>query len=370
MKTILVIEDEKAVRTNIIKILEVSGYKVLSAENGRLGVDIARQSIPDLIISDIMMPELDGYGVLSELSTNTHTADIPFLFLSAKADRNDIREAMNLGADDYLTKPFRIKELLDAIDIRLKKHAEKKKSVENTLSLLRANLSMSLPHEFLTPMTGIIGFSDILLKEAGNLSAEDQAEMFREINISAKRLLHLIQNFLLFARLEKTLSSPEQMQSMRQEICHSIMDIAESAAMHVLGASGRMASVQWNIQHDASCHISTTDLTKVVEELLSNAAKFSDINSTIEINGLLDSQNKLYSLSIADHGCGMSIEEITKIGAYMQFNRDKQEQQGSGLGLAIVQRIMQIYQGQLIIRQRQDMKPGLEVCVQIPVFDE
>ncbi len=122
MKKILVIEDEKQVLSNIVEILTSGGFFPLCAENGILGIELAKGNIPDLIICDIMMPHLDGYGVLAELRSNPPTSTIPFIFLTAKADKTDLRQGMNLGADDYLTKPFRRQELLEAVSSRLVKH--------------------------------------------------------------------------------------------------------------------------------------------------------------------------------------------------------------------------------------------------------
>ncbi len=121
MKKILLIEDNQDVRENVAEILELANYKVITAVNGKIGVDLAKKECPDLIICDVMMPELDGFGVLHVLSKSTDTASIPFIFLTAKAEKNDMRKGMNLGADDYLTKPFDDVELLDAVEIRLKK---------------------------------------------------------------------------------------------------------------------------------------------------------------------------------------------------------------------------------------------------------
>lgn len=121
MKTILLIEDDAALRENTEELLELSDYKVLTAPNGTLGVETALREIPDLIICDIMMPELDGYGVLSALSSNTITQHIPFIFLSAKTEHKEIRKGMDLGADDYLTKPFEEDELISAVESRLAK---------------------------------------------------------------------------------------------------------------------------------------------------------------------------------------------------------------------------------------------------------
>ncbi|MGK7900102.1 MAG: response regulator [Hormoscilla sp.] len=121
MTKILVIEDEPPVRTNLLKLLEAEGFEVKGAENGSAGVSLAIQQVPDLILCDIMMPELDGHGVLEALRQNPATAAIPFIFLTARASRSDWRQGMELGADDYLTKPFTRDELLAAIATRLKK---------------------------------------------------------------------------------------------------------------------------------------------------------------------------------------------------------------------------------------------------------
>jgi CRP-like cAMP-binding protein/CheY-like chemotaxis protein len=121
MKKILIIEDDSTMRENTAEILELARFKVFTAPNGKVGSTMAREVKPDLIICDIMMPELDGYGVLHVLSKDPATASIPFIFLTAKAEKSEIRKGMELGADDYLTKPFEDTELLNAIEVRLKK---------------------------------------------------------------------------------------------------------------------------------------------------------------------------------------------------------------------------------------------------------
>ncbi|WPY98689.1 response regulator [Christiangramia sp. OXR-203] len=123
MKKLLLIEDDVTVRENTAELLELSNYDVITASNGKLGIETAQQEIPDIIICDIMMPEIDGYGVLEALSKNPSTLNIPFIFLSAKTEHKDIRKGMDLGADDYLTKPFEEEELLSAIESRLAKVA-------------------------------------------------------------------------------------------------------------------------------------------------------------------------------------------------------------------------------------------------------
>ncbi len=133
MKKILIIEDNQDVRENTADILELAGYATTTAENGKIGVQVAIKLKPDVIICDIMMPELDGYEVLEALNQNSNTASIPFIFLTAKTERTEMRKGMNLGADDYLTKPFSENELLDAIKSRLKKHHFLKKEFSRSI---------------------------------------------------------------------------------------------------------------------------------------------------------------------------------------------------------------------------------------------
>ena len=121
MPTILVIDDNNEIRENTAEILELAGYKTFTAANGKIGVEIALKETPDVIVCDIMMPVLDGYGVLHLLGKNDKTRNIPFIFLSAKTERGDLRKGMEMGADDYITKPFDEIELLNAIEVRLKK---------------------------------------------------------------------------------------------------------------------------------------------------------------------------------------------------------------------------------------------------------
>lgn len=130
MKKILLIEDNEAMRENTAEMLELANYNVVTAANGKIGVEMAKGEMPDLIICDIMMPELDGYGVLYYLSKDPSTASIPFIFLSAKAEQSEVRKGMNMGADDYLTKPFEELDLLAAIESRLKKSEAIQKEYE------------------------------------------------------------------------------------------------------------------------------------------------------------------------------------------------------------------------------------------------
>ena len=155
MKKILLIEDDKSILTIITDILEAEDFVVIGATNGRLGIEKAQQEVPDLILCDVMMPEVDGYGVLKLLRENLVTEAIPFIFLTAKSTKADLREGMELGADDYLTKPFTRDELMKAINTRLDKQRVIERRTQEQLDDLRSSITLSLPHELRTPLNGM-----------------------------------------------------------------------------------------------------------------------------------------------------------------------------------------------------------------------
>jgi DNA-binding response OmpR family regulator len=170
MIKILLIEDNSDIRENTSEILSLAGYEVLTAENGKIGVDLAQRSKPDLIICDIMMPELDGYGVLHILNKNSETSAIPFIFLTAKTEKTDIRKGMTLGADDYLTKPFDDTDLLNAIETRLRKHQLRAKHYDNT--------QLGLDH-FIQDAQRALNLAD-LCQEKKVKTFKKKAELFSE----------------------------------------------------------------------------------------------------------------------------------------------------------------------------------------------
>ena len=163
MKKILIIEDEKSIRSGIADILMFEGFEVYEAENGLAGVQLAKEVLPDLILCDIMMPKMDGHEVLKQLRSENKTKLIPFIFMTALADHADVRTGMELGADDYLTKPFLRDELLTAIHTRLQKSEAIHKQIETMVDDLRKRVISHLPHELLTPLNGILGFTDLII---------------------------------------------------------------------------------------------------------------------------------------------------------------------------------------------------------------
>jgi diguanylate cyclase (GGDEF)-like protein len=199
MTTILVIEDELPIRELIAEMLMLEDFEVLQAGNGREGIEIAQSQCPNLIICDVMMPVLDGYGVLTALQQDTSTASIPFIFLTARGTKQDIRYGMNLGADDYLIKPFTQDELLDAISIRLRKQANSLQQYRSELESKQEQLDYLLYHDPLTQLPNQLSLQDkfqqIVVSVAPTIPSTPDEVTFPLILISLDRL-HLINQLL------------------------------------------------------------------------------------------------------------------------------------------------------------------------------
>lgn len=346
MQTILVIEDDRAIRGAVVDILDMEGYRVLSAENGMAGVALAREQRPALIVCDIMMPYLDGYGVISQLRKHADTATIPFIFLTARTTQNDIRQGMNLGADDYLTKPFRAEELIRTIQARLERQARLAEKFQERVNDLQRDLMNVLPHELNTPLHGILAGIEFLREEYATLAPSDVEELLWIVHQSALRMRRLVANSLLHADLgmqeadgEAAVQSPPLKPA---QVTTIVQQIIEQETASVL----RENDLQ--LQLEAACiRILPNHLSKIVEEILDNAYKYSNPSTPVEVTATCTGDT--WCLTVKNYGRGMSEAEIAAISAFRQFQRKHYEQQGLGLGLAIAQRLLAIYKGQFMI---------------------
>lgn len=363
MKKILVIEDDISVRESIEQILDAENFEVLLAENGRQGVVLAIEKIPDLIICDVMMPELDGYGVITELRSNSSTNSIPFIFLTAKSEKNDIRTGMNLGADDYLNKPFTISELLSAIAIRLYKSEAHEQKSEKKLEELRYNISMALPHELNTPLVGIIGYAEIIRDYFDEMEKSEIIEMVDHIHKAAIRQKSLVERILLYTHIQLLAANRDEFRKIKEFKTVFSKDYFNSSATKKISSTDKSVAFQLDLEN-AGLDINPEYLQIIIEELIDNCIKFSEQSAIVNIKGY--SEEKKYILEFADNGRGISSEQIKKIGAFMQFDRKKFEQQGAGLGLILVSQITKLFDVELEIKS--EIGKGTAVKIFIPLL--
>ena len=347
MKKILVIDDEEWLREMVQMALHEKGFDVVQAENGAVGIEVARRELPDLILCDVNMQKVNGYLTLSALRNEPATAAIPFILMTGLADNAGMRHGMELGADDYLPKPFAIEALYAAVDARLKKAQALRQEAEKKLADLRDNISMMLPHELRTPLNGIVAYGEILAAEATTLPPAEVAEMGQVIYDSGKRLERLIENFLIYAQIELLGADPQKVSALRLKQTQLPAQLIQERARAQARAAGRDKDLVLELV-DRPMPISEDYLAKIVEELAQNAFKFSEAGSAVRVT-LSDLANGV-ALAVTDRGRGFSAEHITKVGAYMQFDRKMQEQQGLGLGLTIARRLTELHGGTLTIQ--------------------
>ncbi|MGB3207351.1 MAG: response regulator [Crinalium sp.] len=357
-KTILVIEDEEFILINMIELLEAENFNAIGADNGLTGLELAQKHHPDLIICDIMMPKLNGYDVLAELRREFKTSTIPLIFLTAKADRQEIRKGMELGADDYLTKPFTREELLAAISSRLLKQATINQHSQHKLDALRSSITMSLPQELHNPLHGIIALSELLINEHDSLDKEGVLEIGNHINKNAQRLYKLNQNFLTFVQLEIIGTDVESIEELRSHQIKNPDTVIKEAAIKQAKEVGREADLSLKLQQQ-KVKISEIKLRKIVEELVENAFKFSHSGTPVSVSTYVD--NGKFILEIIDQGKGMNAEQVSNLGAYMQFDRKLFDSEGSGLGLSIAKRLVELHDGELKITSI----PGEQTTVRV-----
>lgn len=360
MDKILIIEDELDVRENLHDLLEVEGYDVSSAPNGRAGIDQALQRLPDLIICDIQMPEMNGHQVLQNLRQNPATVSTPFIFLTARASHSDHRLGMSLGADDYLTKPFTADEVLDAVATRLRKRAVMVNEYDQKMDELRRNMAQMLPHELRTPLTLILGYSSLLLETQSTPDLGEVQEMAAGILQAGERMQGLIRKFLLYVELKLNTQSRAIHVPDFGEHPKASSELIERIGRQKAAEAGRAADLHVAAQGETTIYAEER-ITQLLSELLDNAFKFSAPGTPVQLATANDAGRLL--ISVTNQGRGMTPEQIAQVGAYMQFERNHHEQQGLGLGLAIAQLAAEHLGGGLSIQSIPDQSITVQVSL-------
>jgi signal transduction histidine kinase len=253
---------------------------------------------------------------------------------------------MGLGADDYLTKPYSVKELMAAVNTRLSKKAALQRMSERKLEELRGNIGTALPHELLTPLNGILGLAGMLADEESVLSVAEVREFARGIQQSGMRLHRLIENFIVYSGLELIGSDPKRIAELRRGPLTPVRELVERAARERAEAAARESDLVLAVE-DVSVVMEPERLRKAAEELVENAFKFSNAGHPVRVT--TEVTDRRFLLSVADEGRGMTPEQVASVGAHMQFERRFYEQQGAGLGLIIARRLAQLHGGDLLI---------------------
>jgi two-component system, sensor histidine kinase and response regulator len=343
---ILVIEDQPDVRENIVELLDAENFKTFAAEDGIEGIHLAQEHHPDLILCDVMMPELDGYDVLNMLRQDPETAMIPFIFLTAKAATKDMRQGMDLGADDYLTKPFTRTELLQAISSRLLRQKTFAQHADSELTGLQQSISYSIPDKILNPLDEIARVSKIFIQDAETLSPRDFKELGQSIHTNTQFLQRAIQNFFLYMNLEFLARSTDSLQVIQSAHTMRPGDFIFMVSTQKAKEYRRSKDVK-AITANVQLGIATDDLKKIVEESLDFALSMTREQTPVAITTEVIQGRFQYSLQVRLEG--LSPELRQRLAAKEPLDRPFYEELDPGLGLLLINRIAELYGGGLTL---------------------
>lgn len=346
---LLVVEDDPDLRASLAESLALEGYRVEAACDGQEAIDwLAAGLTPDLILADVMMPNVDGFELLRRIRDEPKWVSIPFLFLTSRTDRRDVLQGKILGAEDYVSKPFSYDELLPLIEARIERAralASRQSAEEDDM---RQGILRLLNHEFRTPLTSIVAYANLLNDvRQRRLTGADLDETLRHIGGGAHRLRRLIENFVLLMDLgypdvnnEVAAQRMQRIDDPERLLHDAIMSVERATDGHRFRVQAESIAAGFRCDREM--------LLIALRELIDNAVKFSPAGSTVVLTALRCGSD--VKLTVTDEGRGVAAHDLHRLAEpFFQVDRAGREQQGSGIGLALVKAIANAHEGRLEI---------------------
>jgi signal transduction histidine kinase len=362
---IMVVEDDFALLEGIRELLELTNYQVVPASNGVEALELLNRCRPDLIVSDIMMPEMDGYEFHSKVRERVELLTIPFIFLTARGEKVDIRRGKSMGADDYITKPFDDEDLLVAIEAKLTRWQSLREIQDEEIADLKHKILLTLSHEFRTPLTYIINYAEILDMGDEDLTSEDFSDFMQGIRRGAVRLNALVEDFLALVELQ-TGEALQAYYYRRNRVEDTSAWLRIQAKQ--LEAQAKEANLELVLDVPDELPSFVVDevyLSNAIRRLLDNAIKFSNEKSE-KVSFAAHEENGEIVIQFVDKGIGIPEEDVDNLfNIFHQIDRAKSEQQGTGSGLAIVKGMVEIHGGRIEVESK--LGVGSTFKVFIPV---
>ena len=368
---ILIVDDIPKNLQVLGSILNLESYQIAFASTGLEALNVLETTKPDLILLDIMMPEMDGFEVCSIIKSNTELKDIPIIFITGKAEQEDIVNGLKLGAVDYITKPFNTPELLT----RVKTHVELKRSKDNIqkyakelehardeLALMNASKDKFfsiVAHDLRSPFSGFMGLTQLLLEDYSRLQPEDLQQIASSMNKASHKLYSFLENLLEWA---KSQMGHIELEFIRIDI-HEVFKRIEFLFSDVL--SEKDIKVFNNIPPDSIIVADNNTINTAIRNLISNAVKFTPIGGSIEFN-LLTMQDDTIQFEIKDSGKGIpkeSMEKLFKIDSKV-ITTGTLNEKGSGLGLLLVKEFVEKNQGTISLQS--EINKGTRAILTFP----
>lgn len=367
MTKVLVAEDNLTLLEEITLALEMRGYEVDQATDGQKALDILSDSaqLPDIIVSDIAMPDVDGFQLLEHLRNDPACNGLPFLFITAFDSPNSLRISKELGADDYIVKPFKEEDLILAIENKLKRIAAFHKQAEQNLDDARKTLLQMMAREIRSPLTAIYGGSEVLAESLANTPDATVHSMIGLIKNGADRLNRFTSKAQALLQIDSGyLKKTVDQSSLKQDICEVVR-----AAVITIDTEIAVEGRQVSISIDGCTGPRYVQgvfgyLLLMIEEPLRNAVAFSQDGTTVGVS--VENDDDWVTVTIQDHGLGIPEADLHCVWErFSQIDRNRHQQQGAGLGLAIVRESARIHGGDCVIESEPDQ--GTRVIVSLPL---
>ncbi len=358
---ILLVDDEQSNLELFSTILEQAGYRTLTAGSSAEALQLLRTNKPDLIISDIYMPQKGGFEFYEDVQRMHELRYVPFIFLSALSDRQHVNEGKQLGADDYLTKPVDIDELVTTVKGKLKRAASLRSAMENEFAELKEQIISTVSHELNTPLTSIIGFSEIISSEDSHISTAELREFANRIRQGGNRLKGLVDDFLETVQIDSGKTS-EYYAITRSEFDLTVLLSAIADEFRVLAARKNL-KFQTDISGGLHATASEAQVRDIVSRLLANAVKFTSSGS-VSISA--SQKHDAIRIDVTDTGTGMNPKELTRVcEKFYQIDKEQKQQRGAGLGLYIADKLAEINKCKLIVSSSEGA--GTTVTLILPI---
>jgi two-component system, sensor histidine kinase and response regulator len=366
LNSILVVEDNPAMNTAICDILDLNNYRVFSAQNGEQALKLLQQERPDAIICDIMMPQLDGFGLLRHTRADKRLRTIPFIFLTARFSAEDKRKAKSIGIEDYLVKPVDPEDLVLAVENVLRRSQNLAIERQSQIDNLRGQIVRTLQHEFRTPLTFILGYAEYLAELNGEKVDLDTLQLSTNAILEGgHRLQDLVEKFLFLADVQFREELPGD--GVRIRVRQIFQDAF--AAMDREATEASMQIVLPILGDNAEVIGDMTYLHKAIVELIENAIRYGRPESR-HIWLLLRETEDYAGLVVKDEGCGISQDILDKIRQpFEQANRDGRTMPGAGLSLALVQHVARLHGGFLEVETEEGKGSSFILWVPKPHAD-
>lgn len=361
--SILLVDDDPAILEGVADLLELYGYDVTTAIDGHKALQTMQHSVPDLVISDIMMPNMDGYEFFEMVRDNPAWTPIPFIFLTARGQRTDIRRGQSLGADAYLTKPFEPEDLIIAVQARLKRARDVQQAAKANVEEMKQQLITIFSHELRTPLAYIYGYVNLLREQHNDLTEENIADMLEGAHRGTQRLVGLVEDLMLLVQIESGIIEMEIGLELGQM---SICDIVHTAVeKNIHYANERGITVTTDISKRVCACRYSMYVENALSRLLNNAIKFCR-KDTGQVTVTAEREGEKVFVHIKDNGIGISPAKQQLIfERFQQIDREAMEQQGVGLGLTLARALIRLHHGDITVKSQPG--EGSTFTIQLPV---